>query len=228
MKFSVKSAGQYSNALASLINEFSTIYTTRDEYAGLVKTTEIHEKSKVVVGEMGKIYEDETKEVKSSIPFYRTDPNVRIKILEDLISEKNKIDAKINNVKAGLTLLSPISNETVTVDFAKKENSLYKNCLAQTYSSCMNAKAEDTEKEGSFNIPVDGKEMVFRYPIIVKKELLIDTKELHRKFMDLKEKLQRESDEIDRLQANTTFDFDNKFSIFESVESLIDKYTVED
>ncbi len=224
MKFSIKSAGQYSNALTGLINEFSMFYG-RDEYAGLVKVTEIHQKSKVQTGGLGITLEDEEKEIKPEIGFFQIDPNTRIKILEDLIKEKDLIDSKINQEKANLTLVSPITNETVTIDFAKKENSFYNRNLVSIYNALMNVEDKETEKEGIFETTLNENKVSLKYPIIIKKESLIDTKEVAEKYISLKEKLQQESDEIDRLQAGTTFEFDNKFSTFDTKESLVTKYS---
>ncbi len=224
MKFSIKSAGQYSNALTGLINEFSILYG-RDESTGLVKVTEIHQKSKVQTGSLEITLEDETKEIKPEIGFFQVDPNIRIKILEDLVKEKDLIDSKINQEKANLTLVSPITNETVTIDFAKKENAFYNRNLVNIYGTLMNVEDRETEKEGTFETTLNDNKVVLKYPIVIKKESLIDTKAIAEKYISLKEKLQQESDEIDRLQAGTTFEFKNQFSTFDTKESLINKYS---
>lgn len=224
MKFSIKSAGQYSNALTSLINEFSTFYG-RDEGTGLLKVTEIHQKSKVQTGGLGITLEDEEKEIKPEIGFFQVDPKIRIEILEDLVKEKDLIDSKINQEKANLTLVSPITNEQVTIDFAKKENAFYNRNLVNVYNTLMNVEDKEIEKEGIFETTLNDNKVSLRYPIIIKKESLIDTKEIANKYIKLKEKLQLESDEIDRLQAGTTFEFENKFSTFDTKESLINKYS---
>ncbi len=224
MKFSIKSAGQYSNALTGLINEFSTFYG-RDEYAGLVKVTEIHQKSKIQTGSLDIVLEDEEKEIKPAIGFFQIDPNTRIQILEDLIKEKDLIDSKINQEKSKLTLVSPITNETVTIDFAKKENAFFNRNLVNVYESLMNVESKETEKEGIFETTLNENKVALKYPILVKSESLIETKEITEKYIDLKEKLQLESDEIDKLQAGTTFEFDNKFSTFDTKESLVTKYS---
>lgn len=224
MKFSIKSAGQYSNALSGLINNFSTFYG-RDEYAGLVKVTEIHQKSKIKTGSLDIALEDEEKEIKPAIGFFQVDPNIRIKILEDLIKEKDLIDSKINQEKANLTLVSPITNEKVTIDFAKKENAFLNRNLVDVYIGLMNTEEKEIEKEGVFETTLNENKVSLKYPIIIKNEVLIDVEEITKKYIDLKEKLQQESDEIDRLQAGTTFEFDNKFSTFDTKESLVTKYS---
>ncbi len=224
MKFSIKSAGQYSNALSSLINEFS-MYLGRGEHSGLVKVTEIHQKSKVQTGGLGITLEDEEKEIKPEIGFFQVDPNIRIQILEDLVEEKDLIDSKINQEKANLVLVSPITNKTVTIDFAKKENAFYNRNLIGTYSTLMDVESKETESEGTFETTLNDNKVSLKYPIITKKEPLINTEDIAKKYIELKEKLQQESDEIDRLQASTTFEFDNKFSTFDTRDSLVTKYS---
>ena len=89
----------------------------------------------------------------------------------------------------------------------------------------MNVESKETEKEGIFETTLNDNKVALKYPIIIKNESLIETKEITKKYIDLKEKLQLESDEIDKLQAGTTFEFDNKFSTFDTKESLVTKYS---
>ena len=101
MKFTVKSAGQYSNILSEMISSFS--FRGFDEVAdGLVKVTEISEKSKIVTGKPELIYEDEQKEIKPTNKVAQIDPMVRVQILKDLVAEKNKIDYEISKQKIQL------------------------------------------------------------------------------------------------------------------------------
>ena len=170
------------------------------------------------------LVQDETKEIKPESKLAQVDPNIRIQIIEDLCAEKNKIDQEIAKQKSELTVVSPITGETVSIDFAKKENSFYNNNLIFAYNSINIDETDTIEKESTVKIVVDGKEVAFNYPVEITKECLLDLESITQKTLELKEKLQKESEEIDRLQASTTFEFDNKYSIFETKESLIKKY----
>ena len=98
MKFTVKSAGQYSNVLSDMITNFS--FRGYDKTAdGLVQVTEISQKSKIVTGKPELTFEDEEKEIKPTNKIAQVNPMTRIQILKDLVEEKNKIDYEINKAK---------------------------------------------------------------------------------------------------------------------------------
>lgn len=222
MKFSIKSAGQYSNTLTRLISDFSWYNA---EYSGLVKVTEIHKKSQIRMGDLNATLEDEEKEIKPKGKMEQVDPMVRLEMLADLITEKNKIDYAINKEKAKISLTSPITGEEIGIDLAIKENSLYRNNYSNTLCSVMSVESSEEEKVGREQTIIDGKEVVLNYPITIQKESLIKTDEINEKYLDVLEKLRQESDEIDRLQSSTIFEFDNKFSLYENRDSLVKKYS---
>ena len=124
MKFTIKSAGQYSNVLSGMVAEFSFGYRAGQD--GLQKITEISQKSKIVTGKPELTFEDEEKEIKPINKIAQVNPMTRIQILKDLVEEKNKIDYEINKAKQNLTITSPFSGEKIGVDLATKENTLYR------------------------------------------------------------------------------------------------------
>lgn len=223
MKFSIKSAGQYSNKLSSLIRDLSFGYSMDNE--GLVKITETHKKSQIKMGDLNTELVDEEKEIKPRNKIDQVDPMIRIALIEELIEEKNKIDYTINLEKSKISLVSPITKQTIGIDLALKENSLYRNTLMNTtYPQLLDVESSETENKGREQTIIDGKEIILNYTIITKKESLVDNKVINAKYLELAEKLREESDEIDRLQTSTTFEFDNKFGLYDSRENLIEKY----
>lgn len=223
MKFSIKSAGQYSNKLSSLIRDLSFGYSMDNE--GLVKITETHKKSQIKMGDLNTELVDEEKEIKPRNKIDQVDPMIRIALIEELIEEKNKVDYTINSEKSKISLVSPITKQTIGIDLALKENSLYRNTLMNTtYPQLLDVESSETESKGREQTIIDGKEIILNYTIITKKESLVDNKVINAKYLELAEKLREESDEIDRLQASTTFEFDNKFGLYDSRENLIEKY----
>ena len=167
MKFSVKSAGQYSNVLSQMIAQFS-IDGYDAEKEGLVKVTEIAQKSKIKTGKEEMVYEDEVKEKTPVRPIAKLDPVKRILIILDLVEEKNKIDYEINKAKQGLTIVSPFSNTEIGVDLAMKENALYRRTAMLNLANMLDVEEGEVEQTRKMSLLVDGVNMTFEYPFIIK------------------------------------------------------------
>lgn len=223
MKFTVKSAGQYSNVLSEMISSFS--FKGYDEVAdGLVKVTEISEKSKIVTGKPELIYEDEQKEIKPTNKVAQIDPMVRVQILKDLVAEKNKIDYEISKQKQNLTILSPISGEEINVDLATKENTLYRKTIMKNLENLFGVEDENLEMSKRINLFIDGQSMVFEYPVITKRTSLVNESEVNEMYAEFHKKTQEASDLIDTALSSTSFEFENKFPLFKSVDKVIKMY----
>lgn len=223
MKFSVKSAGQYSNVLSHMIAQFS-INGYDAEKEGLVKVTEIAQKSKIKTGKEEMVYEDETKEKTPIRPIAKLDPMKRMRIILDLVEEKNKIDYEINKAKQGLTIMSPFSNTEIGVDLAMKENALYRRTAMLNLENMLDVEEGEIEQTRKMSLLVDGVNMTFEYPFIIKKESLVNEGEVNELYEELHTKTQEASDLIDKALSSSTLEFENKFPLFRNIDKVIKMY----
>lgn len=223
MKFSVKSAGQYSNVLSQMIAQFS-IDGYDAEKEGLVKVTEIAQKSKIKTGKEEMVYEDEIKEKTPVRPIAKLDPMKRMLIILDLVEEKNKIDYEINKAKQGLTIVSPFSNIEIGVDLAMKENALYRRTAMLNLANMLDVEEGEVEQTRKMSLLVDGVNMTFEYPFIIKKESLVDEGKVNELYEELHTKTQEASDLIDKALSSSTLEFENKFPLFRNIDKVIKMY----
>lgn len=223
MKFSVKSAGQYSNVLSQMIAQFS-IDGYDAEKEGLVKVTEIAQKSKIKTGKEEMVYEDEVKEKTPVRPIAKLDPMKRMLIILDLVEEKNKIDYEINKAKQGLTIVSPFSNTEIGVDLAMKENALYRRTAMLNLANMLDVEEGEVEQTRKMSLLVDGVNMTFEYPFIIKKESLVDEGKVNELYEELHTKTQEASDLIDKALSSSTLEFENKFPLFRNIDKVIKMY----
>ena len=223
MKFSVKSAGQYSNVLSQMIAQFS-IDGYDAEKEGLVKVTEIAQKSKIKTGKEEMVYEDEVKEKTPVRPIAKLDPMKRMLIILDLVEEKNKIDYEINKAKQGLTIVSPFSNIEIGVDLAMKENALYRRTAMLNLANMLDVEEGEVEQTRKMSLLVDGVNMTFEYPFIIKKESLVDEGKVNELYEELHTKTQEASDLIDKALSSSTLEFENKFPLFRNIDKVIKMY----
>lgn len=223
MKFSVKSAGQYSNVLSHMIAQFS-INGYDAEKEGLVKVTEIAQKSKIKTGKEEMAYEDEAKEKTPVRPIAKLDPMKRMLIILDLVEEKNKIDYEINKAKQGLTIMSPFSNTEIGVDLAMKENALYRRTAMLNLENMLDVEEGEIEQTRKMSLLVDGVNMTFEYPFIIKKESLVDEGKVNELYEELHTKTQEASDLIDKALSSCTLEFENKFPLFKNIDKVIKMY----
>lgn len=223
MKFTVKSAGQYSNVLSDMITNFS--FRGYDKTAdGLVQVTEISQKSKIVTGKPELTFEDEEKEIKPTNKIAQVNPMTRIQILKDLVEEKNKIDYEINKAKQNLTITSPFSGEKIGVDLATKENTLYRRMVMKNMEDLLGVEDEEVELTKRMSLSIDGQNMVFEYPVVTKKTSLVDEGKVNDMYAELHKKTQEASDLIDGALSSTSFEFENKFPLFKNVDKVIKMY----
>lgn len=223
MKFNVKSAGQYSNVLSEMIKKFG-IRGYDVEREGLVKVTEIAQKSKIVTGKPELTFQDEEKENRPLDKIAQVNPMVRAQILKDLVDEKNRIDYEINKQKQALTIVSPFTNKEINVDLATKENSLYRHFLMENYNALLGINDDEIETTKKMSLSIDGQNMIFEYPVITKKESLIDEGKINEEYTDLYSKTQTSSDLIDKALSSTSFEFETKFPLYENVDKVIKMY----
>lgn len=223
MKFNVKSAGQYSNVLSEMIKKFG-IRGYDVEREGLVKVTEIAQKSKIVTGKPELTFQDEEKENRPLDKIAQVNPMVRAQILKDLVDEKNRIDYKINKQKQALTIVSPFTNKEINVDLATKENSLYRHFLMENYNALLGINDDEIETTKRMSLSIDGQNMIFEYPVITKKESLVDEGKINEEYTDLYSKTQTSSDLIDKALSSTSFEFETKFPLYENVDKVIKMY----
>lgn len=223
MKFSVKSAGQYSNTLSDMIAQFSFKEYNADN-EGLVKVVETAQKSKIVTGKAELTFSDEEKEVKPVDRVSQVDPMKRLEIIKDLVEEKNKIDYVINEQKRNLTIVSPFSDKEINVDLATKENSLIRRALMENYTRLFGIDAEEKEYTKKMNLMVDNQVMTFEYPVVIKKTSLVDESKVNQEYEDIYVKSQKSSDLIDKALSSTSFDFDTKFPLYPNIDKVIKMY----
>lgn len=223
MKFNVKSAGQYSNVLSEMIKKFG-IRGYDVEREGLVKVTEIAQKSKIVTGKPELTFQDEEKENRPLDKIAQINPMVRAQILKDLVDEKNRIDYEINKQKQALTIVSPFTNKEINVDLATKENSLYRHFLMENYNALLGINDDEIETTKRMSLSIDGQNMIFEYPVITKKESLVDEGKINEEYTDLYSKTQTSSDLIDKALSSTSFEFETKFPLYENVDKVIKMY----
>lgn len=224
MKFSIKSAGQYSNVLSEMIVKIGFVSCNAEE-EGLVKKTEIAQKSKIITGKSELKFEDEEKEIKPIRRVAQINPMTRIQILKDLVDEKNKIDYAINENKKNLTVVSPFTGKEINVDLATKENSLYRFSLMKNgYEEMLNVNSEEIESTKRMDLYIDNQKMSFEYPVITKLESNVDSGKVNKDYSDLYEKTQQSSNLIDEALSSTLFDFDCKFPLYKNIEKIISMY----
>lgn len=223
MKFNVKSAGQYSNVLSEMIKKFG-IRGYDVEREGLVKVTEIAQKSKIVTGKPELTFQDEEKENRPLDKIAQVNPMVRAQILKDLVDEKNRIDYEINKQKQALIIVSPFTNKEINVDLATKENSLYRHFLMENYNALLGINDDEIETTKKMSLSIDGQNMIFEYPVITKKESLVDEGKINEEYTDLYSKTQTSSDLIDKALSSTSFEFETKFPLYENVDKVIKMY----
>lgn len=216
-KFNLKLAGQYSNNLTNLIGQLLiNPYSDRDN---LFNITEHHQKSKIQIS--GNTFEDEDIKREKSGIYKDLTLEKRVKLIEELSAEKCKIDAVISSIVKETKIKSEFTGEEVDVDMAKQENVLYKSKVLGLIE--MIAEIKDEKQIGVAKQSVGFGDSITEvpYPVEVEKVLSIDRKVLEEKRIEILNKLDRQSMEIDKVKTNSEFDFNNKYDIRVTLNKLV-------
>lgn len=234
-----KEAGSYSSKLKVLAE------TVKDSLVGYNAEGIYKETIKVDKSELrtvtGKSYEDDEEEIKPKTMLGNVSPITRVRMLIDLLDEINKVDYEIETRKNEAKIMSPFLNKEVTFDFAKKENIAYGESGKSRYGGLginllsvigelkkLNDKVPtQTSEKVITTVNADNGRIDLKAKVSVDKELTFEKNELNSLYEEYSEKSRLQSKAIEKC-AIQDFEFTPKFSLNETIDSLIARYnTVE-
>lgn len=235
-----KEAGSYSSKLKVLAE------TVKDSLVGYNAEGIYKETIKVDKSELrtvtGKSYEDDEEEIKPKTMLGNVSPIIRVRMLIDLLDEINKVDYEIETRKNEAKIMSPFLNKEVTFDFAKKENIAYGESGKSRYGGLginllsvigelkkLNDKVPtQTSEKVITTVNADNGRIDLKAKVSVDKELTFEKNELNSLYEEYSEKSRLQSKAIEKC-AIQDFEFTPKFSLNETIDSLITRYnTVEE
>lgn len=235
-----KEAGSYSSKLKVLAE------TVKDSLVGYNAEGIYKETIKVDKSELrtvtGKSYEDDEEEIKPKTMLGNVSPITRVRMLIDLLDEINKVDYEIETRKNEAKIMSPFLNKEVTFDFAKKENIAYGESGKSRYGGLginllsvigelkkLNDKVPtQTSEKVITTVNADNGRIDLKAKVSVDKELTFEKNELNSLYEEYSEKSRLQSKAIEKC-AIQDFEFTPKFSLNETIDSLIARYnTVEE
>ena len=94
----------------------------------------------------------------------------------------------------------------------------------ENYKNLLAVNDDEVETTKRMNLSIDGQNMTFEYPIVIKKESLVDDGKVNEEYTDLYSKAQTSSDLIDKALSSVSFEFDAKFPLYENVDKVIKMY----
>lgn len=230
-----KEAGSYSSKLKILAE------TVKDSLVGYNAEGIYKETTKVDKSELrtvtGKDYEDDEEETKPKTMLGNVSPIIRVHMLIDLLNEIDKIDYEIETRKNEAKILSPFLNKEVTFDFAKKENIAYGESGKSRYGGLginllsvigelkkLNDKVPTQISEKVITtVNADNGRIDLKAKVTVDKELTFEKDELNSLYEEYSEKSRLQSKAIEKC-AIQDFEFTPKFSLNETIDSLIARY----
>ena len=230
-----KEAGNYSSKLKMLAE------TVKESLVGYNAEGIYKETTKVDKSELrtitGKNYEDEEEISKPKTLLGNVSPVIRIHMLIDLLAEINKIDYEIQTRKNEVKIMSPFLNKQVTFDFPKKVNIAYGDAGKSRYGGLginllcvigelkkLNDKVPTQNSEKVITtINADNGRVDLKAKVSVDKELTFKKDELNALYEEYSEKARLQSKAIEKC-AIQDFEFTPKFSLNETIDSLITRY----
>lgn len=230
-----KEAGSYSSKLKVLAE------TVKDSLVGYNAEGIYKETIKVDKSELrtvtGKSYEDDEEEIKPKTMLGNVSPITRVRMLIDLLDEINKVDYEIETRKNEAKIMSPFLNKEVTFDFAKKENIAYGESGKSRYGGLginllsvigelkkLNDKVPtQTSEKVITTVNADNGRIDLKAKVSVDKELTFEKNELNSLYEEYSEKSRLQSKAIEKC-AIQDFEFTPKFSLNETIDSLITRY----
>ena len=230
-----KEAGNYSSKLKILAE------TVKESLVGYNAEGIYEETTKIDKSELrtitGKSYEDEEEVSKPKTLLGNVSPVTRVQMLIDLLDEINKIDYEIETRKNEAKIMSPFLNKEVTFDFAKKENIAYGDSGKSRYGGLginllsvigelkkLNDKVPTQNSEKIITtINADNGRVDLKAKVSVDKKLTFKKDELNKLYEEYSEKTRLQSKAIEKC-AIQDFEFTPKFSLNETIDSLIARY----
>lgn len=230
-----KEAGNYSSKLKILAE------TVKESLVGYNAEGIYEETTKIDKSELrtitGKSYEDEEEVSKPKTLLGNVSPVTRVQMLIDLLDEINKIDYEIETRKNEAKIMSPFLNKEVTFDFAKKENIAYGDSGKSRYGGLginllsvigelkkLNDKVPTQNSEKIITtINADNGRVDLKAKVSVDKKLTFKKDELNKLYEEYSEKARLQSKAIEKC-AIQDFEFTPKFSLNETIDSLIARY----
>lgn len=236
MLINKKEAGNYSSKLQNLVNQIkeSLVGYSPDGIYEITKKIDKEELRMVT----GKDYQDETEDIKPTSMLGNVNPITRVKMIIDLLDEINAIDYEIETRKNNATIRSTFLNKDVTFDFAKKENIAYgekgKSRLGWDGTNLLNiintlkglndAIPTDTSEKIISTVGTNNETVQLKAKVTTTKKLTFDKAELNKLYEEYAEKVRLQSKAIEK-SAIEDFEFTPKFSLNETLNTLIARYT---
>jgi hypothetical protein len=239
MKFNIKTAMEYSSKLKNLTNDVENSLGVSNSLVnrydndstdvpattnGLYNATVTHKKASLNKV-LGKVLEDEVLEVKAKSDLTKISPAIRLKMVSDLIEEREKIDYEIETAKNTNKIVDEFSGKEITYDFGCQVNKEYRKLLDLVLQPLINMNEELSITINGRMIDVSGeKSSVVVYPIDIVAKSNVDSNEVLKQFEDIDNKVKLNSAKLSEVQITKYFEFEPKFNLNPSVRSLIQAY----
>ena len=245
MRFNIKSATKYSSSLKNVICDVESSLAVRDSLIsryggeteledmpaiknGLYDAVATYKKSKLN-NETGKELTDEVVNVSTKNDFCRISPEKRLKILQDLIEERNYIDYKIEEIKNTSTIVDEFSGRNLTYDLGAQINNSYRTFkenilkplveMNSTLNATMNEKIVIAVGNGSEQTSINT-----TYPVLIEAKSLVNSSDILALYEDINKKCDENSAKLSEVEITKYFDYEPKFSLKPSLKGLISQY----
>lgn len=245
MQFNIKSAMEYSSKLKNVISEVETslrvnsVLTNRFASVedsvnnipaannGIYKATVTHKKSTLNTI-LNKELADETVEVGATTDLAKLNPDDRLRLLDDLINERARIDYEIENIKNNSKITDAFSGREVTYDLGCQINKMYREYNSQVLQGLveMNTELETTinGKMTDVSNTSDKGAVVVNYPIEISAKSNVNNKAVLEKYDDINNRCTINSAKLSEVEISKYFEFTPNFNLNPSIRSLIEKY----
>lgn len=243
MKFNIKSAMEYSSKLKNVINEVSNSLRVNSSLInrygagenindvpavnnGIYSAKIIHHKSNI--NEVaGKNLTDEVVEVSAISDLAQLSPDVRLKLLNDLITERISIDYEIENIKNSSKITDEFTKKEVTYDLGCQINKMYREYNLSVLRDLVEMDSTlKTTINGRMTVVsgIDNESLAVSYPIDIEATSRVTSANVLNQYDEINNKCTINSAKLSEVEISKFFEYEPKFNLNPSIRSLIEKY----
>ena len=244
MKFNIKSAMEYSSKLknvicdvsnslranTSLINRYSNDNDVNEIPAvnnGIYTGTITHKKSQLN-NVIGKNLDDEVIKVEPTSDLSQLSPDIRLKLLNDLMQERANIDYEIETIKNGSKIVDEFTGKEVTYDLGCQINKMYREYNQGVLRGLVEMdsilKTTVTGKMTVVSGSDDKGSALVSYPIEIEAKSNVTNTDVLKQYDEINNKCTINSAKLSEVEISKFFEYEPKFNLNPSIRSLIEKY----
>lgn len=221
MKYNIKRAGEYSNKLQRIIEKLSEeiTYGENVEYY-YYDITEVHKKSAIQKDYIDEIIKPKPEKIMINANVFEI-----VKLIDNMLLEKIKIDNEISKAKKNITIYHPRIKKEISLDMILQENKMTREVVLSKLEKLINEKDVTMQKICEFNtVNLEGNMTTLQYTTEISKKIKYDIDETIEYYKKLLKELDNLSYEIDKKMTEEVFDFEPQFDIYDNIDNIMKKF----